>query len=179
MVLMPGPVFDAVERVESFAVAPRERTRRMVLTPQGERLEQTHLRQLASAEWIVLLCGHYEGFDERIRRGLDFEEFSIGDYVLTGGEIPAMVIIDGVTRLLPGVLGNEASLKDESFAEGLLEFPQYTRPPEFRGMRVPEILLSGDHQKIAAWRRQEARRRTMEMRPDLIPDDQQEGAVEP
>lgn len=177
MVLLPEPIFLAVEEVERRAVAPVEKTRRILLTPQGKPLTQQDLRELAVAEWIVLVCGHYEGFDERIREGLAFEEVSIGDYVLTGGEIPAMVIIDGVTRLLPGVLGNEQSVAEESFSERLLEFPQYTRPQEFRGMRVPEVLLSGNHEAIADWRRQEALRRTRRQRRDLL--ESEDGATEP
>ena len=177
MVLLPEPIFLAVEEVERRAVAPVEKTRRILLTPQGKPLTQQGLRELAVAEWIVLVCGHYEGFDERIREGLAFEEVSIGDYVLTGGEIPAMAIIDGVTRLLPGVLGNEQSVAEESFSERLLEFPQYTRPQEFRGMRVPEVLLSGNHEAIADWRRQEALRRTRRQRRDLL--ESEDGATEP
>ena len=178
MVLQPGPVFQAAEHVEKFAVAPPERTRKILLSPQGKRLEQKDLRDFAEAEWIILLCGHYEGFDERIRKGLNFEEFSIGDYVLTGGEIPAMVIIDGVTRLLPGVLGNDDSPLEESFSEeGLLEFPQYTRPQAFRGMKVPEVLLSGNHEKIAGWRKEEALRKTKDQRADLL-ERNKDGAAE-
>ncbi|MBI4583096.1 MAG: tRNA (guanosine(37)-N1)-methyltransferase TrmD [Planctomycetes bacterium] len=169
MVFMPEPIFLAVEQVERQAtIAAAEKTRRILLTPQGQPLTQKVLRQLSQAEWIILLCGHYEGFDERVIQGLQFEEISIGDYVLTGGEIPAMVIIDGVTRLLPGVLGNDSSNRGDSFEEGLLEFPQYTRPPEFRGMKVPEVLLSGNHQEIARWREEEAIRRTRKRRADLL-----------
>jgi tRNA (guanine37-N1)-methyltransferase len=139
----------------------------VLLSPQGHRLEQATLVRLAARESLVLVCGRYEGVDERARAFVD-EELSIGDYVLSGGEIPAMVVIDAITRLGPGVLGNAASATNESFMEGLLEHPQYTRPEEFRGMRVPDVLMSGDHSGIAAWRRREALRRTMERRPDLF-----------
>lgn len=182
MVLLPEPIFLAVDHVNSFAAAPPERTRRLLLTPQGRRLRQVDLADMAAGvDWVVLLCGHYEGFDERIRIGLGFEQVSIGDYVLTGGEIPAMAIVDGVTRLLPGVLGNAESAEHESFAGGLLEFPQYTRPQTFRGMSVPEVLLSGNHEAIASWRRQEALKKTREQRADLLKtrnNGSQEGAAE-
>jgi tRNA (guanine37-N1)-methyltransferase len=168
MVFRPEPVFEAVESVLAGPQAAEGQTRKIVLTPQGERLDQQALRRLATARWVLLLCGHYEGFDERIIRGLRFEEVSIGDYVLTGGEIPAMVVLDGVVRLLPGVLGHPDSAQEESFESRLLDFPQYTRPSEFRGMKVPEILLSGDHARIAEWRRAEALRRTVERRADLL-----------
>jgi tRNA (guanine37-N1)-methyltransferase len=172
MVFKPEPVFLAVEKVLASARAAPERTRKIILSPQGRRLEQRDLRELARAEWIVLLCGHYEGFDERILQGLTsgcgFEEVSIGDYVLSGGELPAMVILDGVVRLLPGALGDPLSAETESFESGLLDYPQYTRPPEFRGMRVPEVLLSGNHQEIARWRREQSIQRTEEKRSDLM-----------
>ena len=170
MVFKPEPVFRAVEAVLARRRAPPARTRKVILTPQGKQLRQGDLREFASAEWLVLLCGHYEGFDERIHEGLTgprggeasprdgaagfgFEEYSIGDYILSGGEVPAMVILDGVVRLLPGALGDANSAADESFEGGLLEYPHYTRPPVFRGMDVPEVLLSGDHGKIEAWRK--------------------------
>jgi tRNA (guanine37-N1)-methyltransferase len=172
MVFKPEPVFLAAEHVEKLAATPAGRTRRLLLSPQGWTLTQERLDELAQAERIIVLCGHYEGFDERIREGLGdafgYEEVSIGDYVLTGGEIPALVLLDGVTRLRPGVLGNEASLRDESFSGGLLEYPQYTRPAEFRGWRVPDILLSGNHGAIARWRRLERVTRTAQRRPDLL-----------
>lgn len=174
MVLKPEPVFLAVEHLEKCeavsAGKTENSTRRLLLSPQGKRLEQQDLESFAEADRILLLSGHYEGFDERIRDGLGFKEVSIGDYVLTGGEIPAMVIIDGVTRLLPGVLGNEESLSRESFNDGLLECPQYTRPAEFRGMRVPEVLLSGNHEEIARWRESQAIERTKTRRADLLDD---------
>lgn len=165
MVLMCGPVFDAVEHVEGQVdVLPL----RILLSPQGEKLTQALVTELASAPRLLLICGHYEGFDERIVRGLGAREVSIGDYVLSGGEPAAMVLIDAVVRLLPGALGDDESARSDSFSAGLLEHPQYTRPREFRGMQVPEILLSGDHGRIAAWREQEARRRTESRRPDLL-----------
>lgn len=166
MVLMCQPVFDAVKAIEAGA-KNTESPLRVLLSPQGERLTQSRVAELAEQPWIVLICGHYEGFDERIRMGLAAREISIGDYVLSGGEPAAMVLIDAVVRLLPGALGHEASPADESFSAGLLEYPQYTRPREFRGMSVPEILLSGDHAKIAAWRREQSQERTKLRRPDL------------
>ncbi|MGD2110985.1 MAG: tRNA (guanosine(37)-N1)-methyltransferase TrmD [Phycisphaerae bacterium] len=165
MVLMCGPVFEAFEHVESQAA---EQPKRILLTPQGRRLTQDIAAELAEAPRLAVLCGRYEGFDERIRQGLDADEVSIGDYVLSGGEPAAMVLIDAVVRLLPGALGGESSAADESFAGGLLEYPQYTRPRAFRGMEVPEVLLSGDHGRIEAWRRQQALERTAARRPDLI-----------
>jgi tRNA (guanine37-N1)-methyltransferase len=164
MVLMCQPVFDAVEAIEAGA---NKGPLRVLLTPQGERLTQKAVIELADQPWIVLICGHYEGFDERIRVGLVLREISIGDYVLSGGEPAAMVLIDAVVRLLPGALGDDASPADESFSAGLLEYPQYTRPRDFRGMSVPEILISGDHAKIAAWRREQSQERTKVRRPDL------------
>jgi tRNA (guanine37-N1)-methyltransferase len=168
MVFKPEPVFSAVEAVLQRGSAPPERTRKILLSPQGRRLVQADLWSLASAEWIVILSGRYEGFDERIRGGLGFEEISIGDYILSGGEVPAMVILEGVVRLIPGALGDADSPRRESFEEGCLEFPQYTRPPEFRGMKVPEVLTSGDHGRIERWRAEEALKRTRERRQDLL-----------
>lgn len=165
MVLMCQPVFDAVASIECGAeLVPL----RVLLSPQGERLTQRTVVELAERPWIVLICGHYEGFDERIREGLSAREVSIGDYVLSGGEPAAMVLIDAMVRLLPGALGDESSPADESFSAGLLEYPQYTRPREFRGMVVPEILLSGDHARIAEWRREQSELRTKQRRPDLL-----------
>ncbi len=165
MVLMCGPVFDALEHIE----ARREGDpARILLTPQGELLTQSLVAELARQPWLVILCGHYEGFDERIRIGIDTREISIGDYVLSGGEPAAMVLIDAVVRLLPGALGDETSAVSDSFTEGLLEYPQYTKPRSFRGMDVPDVLLSGDHGRIAAWRREQAIRRTLLRRPDLM-----------
>ncbi len=164
MVLMCDPVFRAVESVQGQD--PR-RGLVVLLTPQGERLTQRRVRDLAAGERLILVCGHYEGFDERIRTLADLE-LSIGDYVLTGGELPAMVVIDAVVRLSPGALGAEDGAHEESFADGLLEYPQYTRPREFRGMKVPAVLLSGNHAEIARWRGEQSLERTRERRRDLL-----------
>jgi tRNA (guanine37-N1)-methyltransferase len=165
MVLMCQPVLDALESLEGGRA---ERPLRVLLTPQGERLNQRIVAELATAPGLVLICGHYEGFDERVRVLSGAREISIGDYVLSGGEPAAMVLIDAVTRLLPGALGDEQSARDDSFADGLLEYPQYTRPREYRGLSVPEVLLSGDHSRIEEWRRSQARARTSQRRPDLM-----------
>jgi tRNA (guanine37-N1)-methyltransferase len=165
MVMMPGPVFDCFEHVQSLAPTPGCV---ILLTPQGRPFNQAKAAELSRQERLILIAGRYEGFDERIRMGLDAEQISIGDYVLNGGELAAMVVIDAVVRLLPGALGDEDSAKDDSFSEGLLEYPQYTRPEVFRDMKVPDILLSGDHAKIAEWRRQRALERTRQHRPDLL-----------
>jgi tRNA (guanine37-N1)-methyltransferase len=163
MLLMPGPVVECVESVQRAAAAPGHL---VMLTPGGRRLDQKAVEELASKERIVLLCGRYEGFDERVRETLQPDEISIGDYVLSGGEVAAMVIVDAVARLVQGVIGDAESARQDSFsgAERLVEGPQYTRPREFRGLQVPEVLLSGDHQRIAAWRHEQAvdatRRRT-------------------
>lgn len=166
MLLCCQPVVDCVEAVQSLGEA---RGRLVMLTPQGRRLDQTLVRELAQSSRLVLLCGRYEGFDERIRLGLAPLEVSVGDFVTNGGEVPAMLIIDAVIRLVPGVLGDETSSRYESFAEsGLLEYPQYTRPREYRGMPVPEVLVGGDHGKIAAWREEASRVRTRVIRSDLL-----------
>jgi len=165
MVMMCGPVFEAVEHI--VAVSGSEPLK-ILLTPQGERFSQSLAAELSGRSHLLLLCGRYEGFDERIREGLAPREVSIGDYVLSGGEPAAMVLIDEIVRLLPGALGDPNSAADESFSEGLLEYPQYTRPREYRGMCVPEILLSGNHAEMEAWRREQARTRTLERRPDLL-----------
>jgi tRNA (guanine37-N1)-methyltransferase len=162
MLLKPEPIFEAVETLAS------ENTRVILLSPAGRVFNQAVARELAQAESLLLITGHYEGFDERIRQELTDDELSIGDYVLTNGALPAMVIIDTVVRLLPGVLGDDESSVQESFSHGLLEYPQYTRPADFRGMKVPETLLSGNHAEIAKWRAEQARRRTAERRPDLL-----------
>jgi len=162
MLLKPEPVFAAVEALKT------PRTRVILLCPQGRTFTQAVARELAGGEHLILVCGSYEGFDERIRTALADDELSIGDYVLTNGALPAMVVVDAVVRLLPGVLGDEASARDESFSHGLLEYPQYTRPAEFRGLRVPEVLLSGNHAEIARWRAEQARHRTTRRRPDLL-----------
>lgn len=164
MVLTCGPVFRAVEHIESHSGPGLVK---VLLTPQGERLTQPLVRELAEVDELLLICGHYEGFDERIRLGLNTREISVGDFVLSGGESAAMVLIDAVVRLLPGALGDAASVCEESFEDGLLEYPHYTRPRVFRGMEVPEVLISGDHAKIAAWRREQAVERTRRRRPDL------------
>jgi tRNA (guanine37-N1)-methyltransferase len=164
MVMKPEPLVAAIE-----AARQREPQARVVLmSPQGRRFDQEKAVELSRQPALVLVCGRYEGVDERVLRWVD-EELSLGDFVLTGGELAALAVVDAVARLLPGVLGNELSAQSESFAgEGLLEGPQYTRPPEFRGLRVPEVLLSGDHAKIAGWRREQAMARTRERRPDLL-----------
>jgi tRNA (guanine37-N1)-methyltransferase len=164
MVMMCQTMFDAVEAVE--AQDPRPATR-ILLSPQGRVVDQSLVHELADKDRLLLIAGHYEGFDERIVEGLKPLEVSIGDYVLSGGELAAMVVIDAVVRLYPGALGAETGAHDESFAEGLLEYPQYTRPREFRGMAVPEMLLSGNHGAIARWRREQREIRTKERRPDL------------
>ena len=163
MVLKPEPAFEAVEALRR---GPESRV--IVLSPQGIPFTQEIAGELAREVHLILLCGRYEGFDDRIPRGLGALELSIGDYVLTGGELPALVVLDAVVRLVPGVLGDTTSAQTDSFAAGLLEYPQYTRPPTYRGMAVPPVLLSGDHKAIARWRRKEAIRRTRERRPDLL-----------
>ncbi|MED4904393.1 tRNA (guanosine(37)-N1)-methyltransferase TrmD [Parageobacillus thermoglucosidasius] len=164
MVLKPQPIFDAVAHVTKDS----ERPRIILLCPQGERYTQKKAEELAKEEHLVLICGHYEGYDERIREYLVTDEISIGDYVLTGGELGAMVIVDSVVRLLPGVLGNEASPVHDSFSSGLLEHPHYTRPADFRGMKVPDVLLSGNHRLIEEWREKQSLKRTFLRRPDLL-----------
>ena len=165
MVMMAPVLFDAVEHAEKQD--PRPATR-ILLSPQGRRFDQTVAEELAHRhERLLLIAGHYEGFDERIIEGLSPMELSLGDYVLSGGELAAMVIVDAVVRLLPGALGAQDGAADETFADGLLEYPQYTRPREFRDMKVPDILLSGNHAKIAAWRLEQRKARTRERRPDL------------
>lgn len=163
MVMKPEPLFAAVESVR------RPESRVILMTPQGRTFDQGEAERLARESHLVFVCGHYEGIDERVRTGLATDELSIGDYVLTNGVLSAAVVIDATVRLLPGVLGaGEIATKEESFSSGLLEFPQYTRPPEFRGMRVPEVLLSGHHGEIERWRRAQAEQRTLTRRPDLL-----------
>ncbi len=162
MLLKPEPIFEAVESLA------REVTRVILLSPAGRPFNQAIAGELAGYEHLLMVSGHYEGFDERVREQLADDELSIGDYVLTNGALPVMVIIDAVTRLLPGVLGDEDSAQQDSFSQGLLEYPQYTRPADFRGMTVPEVLLSGNHAEIARWRAEQARLRTEERRPDLL-----------
>lgn len=161
MVLKPEPIFEAVESLRDGA------TRVILTSPSGRVFSQAVARELAALPRILLVCGSYEGFDERVREHLADDELSIGDYVLTNGALPAMVIVDTVVRLLPGALGHEASAVEESFSDGLLEYPQYTRPAEFRGWRVPDVLLGGNHAGIELWRKAQAMRRTAERRPDL------------
>ncbi|MBI3191834.1 MAG: tRNA (guanosine(37)-N1)-methyltransferase TrmD, partial [Pedosphaera parvula] len=162
MLLKPEPIFEALDSLAG------EQTHVVLLTPSGRLFHQGLARELAGRDHLLLISGSYEGVDERVRAALADDELSIGDYVLTNGALPAMVVIDAVTRLLPGVLGDDESALDESFSHGLLEYPQYTRPAEFRGLKVPEILLSGHHAEIARWRQEQARLRTAERRPDLI-----------
>ncbi len=169
MVMMCPPMFDCFEHAAAQHQAKPET---ILLTPQGRKLDQKLVKQLSEMPRLILIAGRYEGFDERIRTGLNATQLSIGDYVLSGGELPAMVLIDAVTRLLEGALGDRDSSKDDSFTDGLLEYPQYTRPEEFRAMKVPDILLSGDHGKIAEWRKQQAIERTKNNRPDLLEKDQ-------
>jgi len=164
MLLKPEPLFEAIEALQ------RKDTRVVLLSPAGRKFNQTIARELAAQKHLLLVTGHYEGFDERVREKLADDELSIGDYVLTNGALPAMVVIDAVARLLPGVLGDDESSQDESFSPGRpgLEYPQYTRPAEFRGMKVPDILVSGHHAEIEKWRREQAKSRTKERRPDLM-----------
>ena len=163
MLMKPEPLFEAVESLR------RASTRVILLSPSGRKFDQAIARELAGQSDLLLVTGHYEGFDERVRETLADDELSIGDYVLTNGALPAMVIIDAVTRLLPGVLGDDQSSADESFSQNLLEYPQYTRPAEFRGLPVPDVLVSGNHAEIEKWRREQARLRTQARRPDLLP----------
>lgn len=171
MVMKPEPIFAAVEHVLAEARAAGQGgddSAIILLTPQGRLFTQKVAEELARRRHLVLICGHYEGVDERVRQHLATDELSIGDYVLTGGELPAMVVVDAVSRLVPGVLGAVESLAEESISSGLLEYPQYTRPLDFRGWRVPEVLLSGNHAAIARWRREQALLRTHQRRPDLL-----------
>jgi tRNA (guanine37-N1)-methyltransferase len=162
MVMMADPVFRAVEALgEGYK-------RVILLSPAGRRLDQPLVRELAAEPWLVLVSGRYEGVDERVVEGLSAEEVSIGDYVVSGGELPALVVIEAVTRLVPGVVGTEESLARESFEEGLLDHPHYTRPQEYRGLRVPDVLVSGDHARIEEWRRRAAEEKTRRNRPDLL-----------
>jgi len=175
MVMKCEPVFAAVEDVARKDARP---PRVVLLTPQGRAFRQQVASEYAAEKRLMLVCGRYEGFDERILAGLGAEQLSIGDYVLSGGEAAAMVVIEAIVRLIPGVLGDEESAAQDSFSSGLLDYPQYTRPPEFRGMRVPDVLLSGHHAQIEKWRRQEAERRTRELRPDLLSDTDKEQGTE-
>ncbi|MBI4331699.1 MAG: tRNA (guanosine(37)-N1)-methyltransferase TrmD [Chloroflexi bacterium] len=173
MVLKPEPVFEAVEDALSRQYGAKDTGRAapcpiILLTPQGRTFNQAIARDLAGRRHVMLICGHYEGVDERVRERLVNDEISIGDYVLSGGEPAAIVIVDAVSRLVPGVLGSEESAGEDSFAGGVLEYPQYTRPPVYRGWEVPEVLISGNHGRIRRWRREQSLKRTLERRPDLL-----------
>jgi tRNA (guanine37-N1)-methyltransferase len=173
MVLRPEPIFEAVEYIKSKVKRPTLRvgapkSKVILLSPQGKSLDQNLAKRLSKLNNMILICGHYEGVDNRVMEKLVTDEISMGDYILTGGELAAMVLIDVVVRLIPGVLGDRNSIKQESFVNNLLEGPQYTRPANFRGMKVPKILLSGNHERIEDWRRKEASKRTRERRPDLL-----------
>jgi tRNA (guanine37-N1)-methyltransferase len=168
MVLQAEPVFGAVEHLLQQAGEDSPKPRIILMCPQGTPLSQKKAIELSGESHLIFICGHYEGYDERIREFLVTDELSIGDYVLTGGELPAMVVIDAVVRLLPGVLGNEQSALTDSFSDGLLEYPHYTRPAEFRGWRVPDVLLSGHHAEIEKWRRLQSLERTLVRRPELL-----------
>lgn len=164
MVMRPEPIFAAVEELD----APDAHV--VLMSPRGTRLDHSHVERLAALDHLVLICGRYEGVDERVVENLVDEELSIGDYVLAGGELPALVVVEAVSRFVPGVLGNAESLVSESHAAGLLEFPQYTRPADFRGWAVPDVLLSGDHAEIERWRTEQAKDLTKQVRPDMVPD---------
>ncbi|MBF0489084.1 MAG: tRNA (guanosine(37)-N1)-methyltransferase TrmD [Candidatus Omnitrophica bacterium] len=163
MLLSPQPLFDAIKKIKG-----RRKAIVIYVTPSGPSFSQLHAKRLTKLKNLIIICGHYEGIDERVREQLVDEEFSIGDYVLTGGEIPAMVLVDAVSRLIPGVLGKDESLVNESFEANLLEGPQYTRPADFRGLKVPDVLLSGHHKQIEQWRQAQAVQRTEKIRPDLL-----------
>ena len=170
MVMKPGPVVAAVEALASGSGEGGPAPRVVLLSPAGRRLDQQLVRDLAGEPWLVLVCGRYEGVDERVVEALGAEEVSIGDYVLSGGEVPALVLLEAVTRLVPGVVGKEESLARDSFEDGILDHPHYTRPRDFRGLEVPEVLLSGNHAEIERWRREAAEAKTRRNRPDLLPD---------
>lgn len=163
MVLKPEPVFAAVKAAKKKL--PKAKV--ILMTPRGEKFTQISAKKLSKLSEVIILCGHYEGFDERITKLVDIE-ISVGDYILTGGELPAMTVVDAMVRLIPGVLGDKQSSHDESFSQGLLEYPQYTRPDDFEGMKVPEVLLGGNHNKIMVWRKAEAVKKTKQNRPDLL-----------
>lgn len=168
MVMTPQPIFCAVEAILKKHKALQRQRRIVLFSPRGKKVVQKDIKRLSKYKHLLLICGHYEGIDERVAQYLADEEVSIGDYVLTGGELPAMVLIDATIRLLPGVLGNETSAVTESFQDGLLEYPQYTRPAVFRGKKVPSVLLSGDHRRIAEWREKESLKTTKKRRPELL-----------
>ena len=166
MIMKVEPIFEAVGDIKRSCAGHRG-CQTILMSPQGERCASSLARQLADAEHLIIICGHYEGVDERVKRALVDRAISIGDYVLTGGELPAMVLIDCLARFIPGVIGHAQATEEESFADGWLEYPQYTRPPVFRDMAVPDVLLSGDHEHIAAWRKLQSVARTLSSRPDL------------
>jgi tRNA (guanine37-N1)-methyltransferase len=168
MVICAQPIFKVVEEIKRKAQKAKGKVKTILLCPQGKTFSQKIAKKLAKEKHLILICGHYEGIDERVRKNLADEEISIGDYVLTGGELPAMVLTDALVRLIPGVLGDKNSLNFESFEGNLLEYPQYTRPADFRGQEVPAVLLSGDHKKIEEWRSSQALKRTRQRRPDLL-----------
>lgn len=168
MILKPEPIFEAVEQIKKGAATKEEELSIILLTPQGRLFSQAVAQELSLYRHLILICGHYEGIDERVHQHLATDEISIGDYVLSGGEPAAVVVVDAVVRLLPGVLGSEDSLKDDSHTDGLLEYPQYTRPAVFREWSVPDVLLSGNHAQIAKWRREQAISRTLKRRPELL-----------
>ncbi len=168
MLLKPEPVFECLEDVLKNKTPEEEPIPVILMTPQGKPFSQSVAYQLAEHKWLVIICGHYEGVDDRVREHLVTDEISIGDYVLSGGELPALVVADAVVRLIPGVLGSEESAAADSHTDGLLEYPQYTRPADYRGWKVPEVLLSGNHAKIAAWRREQSILKTAQRRPDLL-----------
>lgn len=176
MVLKPEPIFGAVESIVGISLKVNsDKAQRVIgderiilMSPQGETFSQAKAEELSRESHLIFICGHYEGFDERVRKGLITDEISIGDYVLTGGELAAMVVIDCLARMIPGVLGAEGAALSDSFAQGILKYPHYTRPKEYEGMRVPPVLLSGNHQRVSQWRREEALRRTLRRRPDLL-----------
>jgi tRNA (guanine37-N1)-methyltransferase len=167
MLLQAQPIYDAMDAIDKEIEGKYPRGRVILMDPAGRKFDQKYAQELSQEEHLTFICGHYEGYDERIRN-LVTDEASLGDYVLTGGELAAMVMIDATVRFVPGVLGNQASPMGDSFSNGLLEYPQYTRPADFRGMKVPEVLTSGNHQKIKEWRMKESLRRTLERRPDLL-----------
>ncbi|MFC1709518.1 tRNA (guanosine(37)-N1)-methyltransferase TrmD [Candidatus Omnitrophota bacterium] len=175
MVFNPEPIFEAIKKIKKVSAkggsasgGENKKTKVILLSPQGKILNQRLSQRLSKVKHLILICGHYEGVDERVRLRLVDEEVSIGDYVLTGGELPAMILVDAMVRLLPGALGDKTSAKSDSFCEGLLEYPQYTRPANYKGLKVPKVLLSGDHKAIAEWRSEQAYKVTKKKRPDLL-----------
>ena len=169
MIMQPDPIFNAIKHIKKKAGKRKQKASKVILlSPQGKVFQQSLAKRLSKCKHLIIICGHYEGIDERVRKSLVDEEISIGDYILTGGELPTMVIIDCIVRLIPGVLGEKKSLHFESFEGNLLEYPQYTRPANYKGMRVPSVLLSGNHNKIQQWRQRQAMKITKQRRPDLL-----------